>query len=62
MSVIVGVNDGLVVVAAPLSGAAVTLTNDRPHDIVNCCAAVLYVFETGCVALLLYCANTAIAS
>lgn len=41
--VIVGVNDAPVVVvaAAPLSGAAVTLTNDWPQDIEICCAAAL---------------------
>jgi len=51
----VGVSDGvLVVVAAPFSGAAVTLTNVRPQAIDSCCAADAYVFEIGCVALLPY--------
>lgn len=37
--------------AAPLSGAAVTLTNFDPQDIDSCCAAEVYVLLSGCVAL-----------
>jgi hypothetical protein len=58
----VGVSDVLVVAAAALSGAAVTFTNDRPQLMVNCWEAALYVLEMGCVTLLPYCANTAMAS
>lgn len=38
--------------AAPLSGAAVMLTNFDPQDIESCCAAEVYVLLSGCVALL----------
>jgi hypothetical protein len=39
-SVRVGVSAALVVGAAALSGAAVTLTNDRPQEMDSCDAAV----------------------
>jgi hypothetical protein len=47
------VNDALEVgAAAPFSGAAVMFTNFDPQDMESCCAAVVYVLLSGCVALL----------
>jgi hypothetical protein len=53
-SVMVDVNGVVVVVAPPFNGAAVKFTKLRPQEIESCWAAVAYVFEMGCVALLPY--------
>ena len=59
----VGVSDALEEgVAAPLSGAAVTLTNFDPQEIDNCCAADVYVLLKGCVELLAKFAKIAMES
>lgn len=58
----VGVNDAFGDGAAPLSGAAVILTNFDPQDMDSCCAADVYVLLSGCVELLAKFAKIAIES